>query len=227
MTETPKPKGRPPGSKNKKKKKTKKKSIILPPMDDDQISDSYQRKKEMVARRDKLKSMLGRDIGAIPPVKNQQLRDDCEFNFKLFCESYFPLVFHKEWSDDHDEAIIKIQNAVKHGGLFALAMPRGSGKTSLVEIGVIWALVYGHRKFIALIGSDEPAATQMLDSIKSEYEHNEKLLQDFPEICVPIAALDGTMQRAHSQLCEGTRTEVKWKGKEIVLPTIKGSRASG
>ncbi|MCK4342057.1 MAG: hypothetical protein KAY37_10080 [Phycisphaerae bacterium] len=41
----------------------------------------------------------------------------------------------------------------------------GSGKTSLCETACLWALVYGHREFVALIGSDEEHAANMLDSI--------------------------------------------------------------
>ncbi len=226
MPEEKKKPGRPMGSLGKKKKKKKKKPPA-PKRSKDTLADEYERKKESSARRDKLKSMLGRDIGAIPPVVDQKRRDDCEFKLRLFCERYFKAAFSKPWSPDHLKAIAKLEDAILRGGLFALAMPRGSGKTTLVEAAAIWALVYSHRSFVALIGSDETAATDMLDSIKSEFEHNDFLYDDFPQICVPIRAIDGTVQRAHSQLCDGKRTEIKWKGKEIVLPTIKGSKSSG
>jgi len=60
-----------------------------------------------------------------------------------------------------------------------MAMPRGSGKTSLCETACLWAMLYGHRDFVALIGSDEEHAAQMLDSIKAELENNDRLLDDF------------------------------------------------
>jgi len=106
-------------------------------------------------------------------------------------------------------------------------MPRGSGKTTLCETACLWALVYGHREFVALIGSDEEHAADMLDSIKSELENNDLLEEDFSEICGPIRALEGIHQRAAGQLYQGARTHVGWTNKEIVLPTIDGSVASG
>jgi phage terminase large subunit GpA-like protein len=60
----------------------------------------------------------------------------------LFCESYFPLTIHLDWSPDHLKVIGKIEQAVLHGGLFALAMPRGSGKSSIAETACVWHVLY-------------------------------------------------------------------------------------
>ncbi len=67
----------------------------------------------------------------------------------------------------------------------------------------------------------------MLDSIKTELDSNELLLADFPEVCFPIQALDGISNRANGQLYKGKRTQIGWTAKEVVLPTIEGSSASG
>ena len=85
------------------------------------------------------------------------------------------------WSPDHLKVIAKIEQAVLDGGLFAMAMPRGSGKTTICECACIWAVLYGHREFVCLIGSDEGHASDMLDSIKTELEANDLLLEDFEE----------------------------------------------
>lgn len=84
-----------------------------------------------------------------------------------------------------------------------------------------------HRDFVCLIGSDEGHACDMLNSIKTELDSNEMLLADFPEVCFPIQALDGISNRAGGQLFKGKRTQIGWTAKEIVLPTIEGSSASG
>jgi hypothetical protein len=147
-------------------------------------------------------------------------------SFRGFCDAYFPQTFHLAWSPDHLKVIGKIETAVIDGGLFAMAMPRGSGKTTLCETACLWALLYGHREFVALIGSDEEHAADMLDSIKSELENNDLLEEDFSEVCGPIRALEGIHQRAAGQLYRGARTHVGWTAKEIVLPTIEGSVAS-
>jgi len=122
---------------------------------------------------------------------NPDRKDRASWDFRYFCESYFPLTFHLAWSPDHLKVISKIENAVIHGGLFALAMARATGKSSLVEGACIWSVLYGHRDFVCLIGSDEGHACDMLDSIKTELDSNDQLLADFPEVCFPIQALDG------------------------------------
>ena len=88
-------------------------------------------------------------------------------------------------------------------------------------------MVYGHREFVTLIGATESAALEMLDSIKTELELNENLAADFPEVCYPIEQLEGIANRCNGQLYHGERTRITWTSNEIVLPTIKDSKASG
>ena len=187
----------------------------------------YDAMKERARLRNAMLSLSGRDIGDLPPVADPARRAKAARDFRFFCEVYFPQTFHLKWSTDHLKVIAKIEQAVLEGGLFAMAMPRGSGKTSLCEIACLWALVYGHREFVALVGSDEEHAAGMLDSIKSELENSEILGGDFPEVCHPIRSLEGIHQRASGQLFQGEQTHIGWTAREIVLPTIAGSVASG
>ena len=188
---------------------------------------SYEDRRDAERARQAEQSLAGRDIGMLPEVANQQRKTDCERNFRLFCESYLPETYSLVWSPDHLKAIGKIETAVLSGGLFALAMPRGSGKSTLTETACLWAMLYGHREFVTLIGATESAALEMLDSIKTELEVNETLAEDFPEVCFPIAQLEGIANRCAGQLCNGERTRITWTSNEIVLPTVKHSRASG
>lgn len=190
----------------------------------------YEAHKDAVNARSRASSESSRDIAAegwVHPPINPDRKEACRQSFQRFCESYFPQTFHLAWSADHLKVISKIETAVIEGGLFAMAMPRGSGKTTLCETACLWALLYGHREFIALIGSDEDHAADMLDSIKSELENNDLLDEDFSDVTGPIRALEGIHQRAAGQLYRGARTHIGWTAKEIVLPTIEGSAASG
>lgn len=106
-------------------------------------------------------------------------------------------------------------------------MSRGSGKSSSAEAACVWATLYGHRDFVCLIGSDEGHAVDMLDAIKTELDGNDLLLEDFLEVVYPIRCLDGIANRCSGQLFNGERTHIGWTAKEIVLPTMPDSRASG
>jgi len=190
-------------------------------------TDSYEDLKERARDRNARLSAIGRDIAPLPEVVKPERKAGAAGSFQRFCEAYFPQTFYLPWSGDHLKVIARIEQAVLHGGLFALAMPRGSGKSSLCERACIWAILYGHRRFVCLIGSDEGHAVNMLDTIKTELESNNLLLEDFPEAIHPVRCLEGIANRCAGQLCNGQRTYIEWTAKEIVLPTIPGSKASG
>jgi hypothetical protein len=187
----------------------------------------YEAVKEAARARNAEISAIGRDIGPLPAVVDPQRKAKAATSFRFFCESYFPEAFRLDWSDDHLKVIAKIEQAVLRGGLFAMAMPRGSGKTTLAETACIWAMLTGAREFVCLIGSDAGHARNMLESIKVEFETNDRLLEDYPEAVFPIHALERIHNRAKGQLCSGEPTRIVWTADEIVLPTTPGSVASG
>jgi hypothetical protein len=189
--------------------------------------DTYERMKDRARARNVALAIAGRDIGDLPVVADPDRKARAESDFQYFCESYFPLTFHLPWSADHLKVIRRIEQAVMRGGLFSMAMPRGSGKTTICECACIWAVLNGHREFVCLIGSDEGHAMDMLESIKMELDGNELLLADYPEVVFPIQALDGIANRCNGQLYKGQRTHIGWTAKEVVLPTMPGSVASG
>jgi hypothetical protein len=188
---------------------------------------AYEQHKKRAAERQLTLSRSGRDIGELPPVVDPERKRRAGESFRAFCESYFPATFALEWSDDHLAVIEAIETSVLRGNLFAFAMPRGSGKTSLVETAALWALLYGHRDFVCIIGADEEHARTMLQSCQVECETNENLLADFPEAVYPIAKLERIHQRASGQLYRGRSTAIVWTANELQFPTIEGSKASG
>lgn len=190
------------------------------------MTNSYQQHKDRVARREKEKSASGRNIGEIPPIARPELREATQYNLRLHCETYYPDLFHLAWSQDQLDVISKIEQATLNGGLFAMAMPRASGKTTICECACIWAALNGHHDFIALIGASETHAAEMLESIKTEIESNELLMADYPEVCLPIEALDGIANRCNGQLHNGKRTHIHWGRDCIVLPTIHASEGT-
>ena len=192
-----------------------------------EVPVTYEDKKNAARNRNLAMAMAGRDIGELPDVVDPERKKKCERDFRLFCKEYFPELFALEWSPDHLKVIKKVEQAVLHGGLFAMALPRGSGKSTITEVAAIWAMLYGHREFVVLIGATESAALELLDSLMTELEVNERLFSDFPEVCFPIQQLDGIANRCAGQLYHGERTRITWTSNEIVLPTIKGSKASG
>jgi hypothetical protein len=188
---------------------------------------AYDRHKKRSASAKRIVSSEARDIGEMPKVADPKRRASCRQGFRAFCETYLADLFPLAWSPDHLTAIAKIEGAVLRGELFAFAMPRGSGKTTLSEAACLWAMLYGHRQFIVLVGADQTIASSMADSLKAQIENNDTLLEDFPEACYPVRCLDRIAQRAKGQTYQGTPTEMQWAADQITLPWIKGSVSAG
>lgn len=187
----------------------------------------YEQHRRRAAKRQADIAEAGQEIGPPPAVVNSERRTACERDFRAFCETYCAPVFYLSWSDDHHRAIAKIERAVLDGQLFAFAMPRGSGKTSLCLVAVLWAVLYGHCKYVCLIAATEKRARKLLEKVYNALERNALLFEDFPEVCWPIRKLERTPQRAPKQRCNGRYTSMLWTKNEIVLPTVDGSVASG
>jgi hypothetical protein len=190
-------------------------------------SDQYSTHRAGMAAKSRERSKAGREIGPLLPDKLKKKKNACRQSLRLFCETYLSDRFFLGWSADHLKVIAKLEAAVLNGGLFALAMPRGSGKTTLAEAAALWAILYGHRSFIVLIGATDEAACEMLDSIKMAVETNDALFDSFHAVCQPIRELEGINHRAGGQTIDGIRTRITWTESEVVFPTVAGSAASG
>ena len=182
-----------------------------------------QRSKEQAQRR--LQEVS--DIGELPPIVDKARRRKTTRSFKAFCETYFPDIFYLKWSPIHLETIKAIEEAVVKGAIQCLALPRGSGKTSLCQAAVVWAILTGRRRFGVLIAANQSRANQLLNDIKTWLETNELLLEDFPEVVYPIRKLEGISQRQRAQTYKGEKTAIDWKSGVLVFPTIPGSKSSG
>lgn len=163
----------------------------------------------------------------MPPIQNLARRTFADGDFRFFCENYFPHLFHKAWSQDHLRVIAKIERVVKNHETLAIAMPRGSGKTSLCQVSVVWAIVTGQHKFVMLVDATEKRALKSLANIKAHLSLSEKLLEDYPEAVYPIRCLEGESRRCAGQRYYGIQTLIDWGKDELVMPTVPGSRCSG
>jgi hypothetical protein len=188
---------------------------------------SYEEVKRRQAERNAELVRAAQDIGEIPAAVDPQRRAGCEESFRAFCETYFADVFYLPWSDDHLRVIEKIEKAVRTGGLFAMAMPRGSGKTVLCQTAVLWSALTGATPFVCLIAASAERARDLLENIKVWLETNPLLHADFPEVTYPIQCLERITNRQKGQKHNGEPTRIDWSSDRIVLPTIKGSKASG
>ena len=181
-----------------------------------------------MAERSRRQHAAVAEIGEIPAVKNPRRRKRCERDLLKFLTTYFP---HSTglcpFSDDHLRVISRIQHCFENGGRILNAVYRGFAKTTISENSVLWAVLYGKKKFVFMLAATREDAGNMIDSVKSELETNPLLAEDFPEVCFPIESLEGKPQRCASQTCGGELTHMQWTSDVVVLPAIAGSAAGG
>ncbi len=181
---------------------------------------AYEKHKGRTAALQRKKSAAGRDIGSIPDIVDIARREACRFCFRTYLETYHAHLFFRPFSKLHYDLIGAIQYAILVGRMKALAVFRSFGKSTIMEFGTLWATKYGHWRYALLIAATADIAVQNLDNILMPLLHNDLLLEDFPEICFPLRALEGTPQKAAGQLCEGKQTHVKVKKDSIRFPWL-------
>lgn len=183
-------------------------------------AEGHQRERDREGARSRSRSAAGRDIGTIPDIANVRRRSRCRFSLRLFCEVYNPQAFQLGWSADHLEAIARIEEAATLGALYAFAMPRGSGKTTICRMAALWALSYGRRRYVFVIGANASKAEDTLDAIKTCIRFLPDYAADFPEIAYPATMLAGIAHRAAGQTSDQRPTMIEWGKDRIILPTV-------
>lgn len=169
-----------------------------------------------------------RDIASgYPGPGDLKAREACEYDLRRFLDTYFPAAFSLPWSEDHLKAIDRLQEVVLNGGLFAFAMPRGSGKTTISVRAAIWALIYKHRRFVSLVGATEDRAAQLLKDVKAELTYNERLVRDFRQVCYPLVRLENNARKRIGQIFNGAQTRIEWTENRLTFPYLPPEALDG
>jgi len=120
---------------------------------------------------------LSNDIG--------RFRRRLGMDFNSFRDFYFPhynSIPDGQFQKDLSQIMVDITN--KRGARYAIAAPRGFGKSTIVGTQyAIYCICYKLESFIVLASSTSKQAMLFLAHIKKEFEKNEKLKADFPEVC--------------------------------------------
>jgi hypothetical protein len=212
-----KPKG---NARTKPVRKVLSKNTTLPPPPAPPSPGSYEVYREKQAAISRARAAKGREIGSIPDIANPERREACTLSLKRFCETYNPEAFSLGWSDDHLRAIDRIQEAATLGALFAFAMARGSGKTTISRMAALWVTLNAIRRYGFLIAATDPKARESLEALQTLIRFSDDLADDFPEVSWPARCLAGIANRASGQTCGDESTLIEWSSNRVVFPTV-------
>lgn len=179
----------------------------------------------------------------VPPCADRARRERLEADDIAWLMHYFGPEcglrdpFWYEFTTQQREMISAIRHAILFGGDQAIAASRGEGKTTIFERLLLKYTLQGVLSFSVLCAATGTLAADSLDTIKAAIEDNPLLLADYPEVCVPVRALENTPNRAGYQLVSGERhdtgepyqmasSKFSWCGQEAVFPNVPGSPAA-
>jgi len=164
----------------------------------------------------------------IPSVGNQKRRDKCLDDPELFLKTYFPERYTIKFNSCHYQMIDTIVSRARYGGRQAIAAPRGIGKTEVAK-GLLVYLILAGMVRCPLVGcATTGLARRVYKDVQDKFAKNDLLLEDFPEVCYPIRALEGAPQRAGKQHVAGKLTNIVWTASDYCrLPDVDGSPYGG
>jgi len=169
--------------------------------------------------RKQKKRKSARDI-TIPPPAEPSRRNECLGEPELFLRTYFADTFSQPFTGSRREMLRSIIDAAMYGGDYAVAAPRGEGKTRLALYGAVYLMLSGLSSFPIVIGKSQIKAQNELKTIKEKLQQSELLIADFPEVGVPFREVGGWSSRARLQTAGGSLTNIELAADHIIFPTI-------
>lgn len=188
---------------------------------------SYQERQRAadLARKNAANAAL-RDVGEIPDIKNPQERENAKWDLRYDIERYHPEKVNLGFCDDHITLINACQKAIIETTQQAVAMTRGSGKSTIMRLAVEWAIRHGHRRWPMLINAEMDLFKKQIRAFKTTFKNKKMLAEDFPET-IWVYQQAKSSQGAPNMTCLGEPMEMVITTEEIVMPTNYMSRELG
>lgn len=115
-------------------------------------------------------------------IKKGSAIKQIRLDFCKFKKYYFSHYCYKRENLLHKYLRKKVfKNIASNAGKkYAIAAPRGHGKTTDILIFIIYCIVYDLKKFIVIFSNTIDLSSNIINDIKDELCENEKLREDFP-----------------------------------------------
>lgn len=174
-------------------------------------ASKHDRHRSRVSVAQTAQTRAAQNIGYAPRLpEDPERRAESDASLLAHLELYYQEAFVLEWSEDHLRLIAKLERAITEGELSALAMPRGSGKTTIIIRAAIWAILTGRRSYVAIVAATETKAQKLLRGIKTEILHNKELLADYGRELHCLFSLGNRAAMSGGQHIHDVLTGVEW-----------------
>lgn len=148
--------------------------------DEDEDDDVGDYTSEIARKRRKTEE--SQEIGPLPEPKDVQRRESCRYDLRKYVLTYFSSSCWKGLSPAQEEMIAAFQAVILNGGKKARAVRRSGLKSTLARLATAWAVMYGHRRFVVLVGSVSDAAERQREHFIKTLFESSLHTADFPEL---------------------------------------------
>lgn len=156
-----------------------------------------------------------------PPADVIAERDALEVDVADWMRHHGGEAFAEPFGPDHDTVLAKIAEAVTSGGTFALAMPRGHGKTTILKWVTLYVLLTGRRKYVMTIAATTELAQAIVDFCRQQLTESDSLHEHYPHVTTYARATEGKAIKARFQLrADGKSSGIKWSKTKLVFPEV-------
>jgi len=156
-----------------------------------------------------------------PPAEVRAERDALEESLKGWMLHHGGDAFCDPFSPDHEKVLAKIERAINKGGLFALAMPRGHGKSTILKWATLYCILTGRRRYVVIIAATAEMAQAVVDFVRQQIQESDTLHAHYPHVTTYARATDGKAIKARYQLrADGKTSGIHWSKTTLVLPEV-------
>ncbi len=161
-----------------------------------------------------------------PPPEVCRKRKRLEADFPAWLRFHGGEAFADKWSPDHLAVLAKIKEAIDKGGHFALAMPRGHGKTTILKWSLLYVMLTGKRRYVVVVAATAELAGALTDFVRAQLIESPTLLEHYPHVCYYAKATEGKAIKAKYMLRRDFKPlGLGWGKATLVLPTPMGRDA--
>ena len=157
-----------------------------------------------------------------PDAKTKAVRTRLEKDLPRWLKHHGGEAFDMPFSPDHLRVLAKAETAINKGGLFALAMPRGHGKSTILKWLTVYVLLTGRRKYVVVIAATAELAQSIVDFVRQQITESDTLHAHYPHVTTYARATDGKAIKARYQLrADGKSSGILWSKNTLVFPEVE------
>ena len=137
-------------------------------------------------KKEELKGQISSSVTLSAKGQKERI-ERAKNDFLYFAKTYFPHYFTLKGESGLHKHLISVFETINEGkgsNKFAIAAPRGNGKTIYAgQLFPLWCICFNKKRFIVEVSDAVELVEGILEAIKTELEENANLAFDFPQAC--------------------------------------------